>query len=320
VNAVGLTDGLPFGTCCRTVVISPEGFVSNAGKAGIAPNRIAINVGYFQAMKIPLLEGRFFGRGDTPSSTSVVIVDSTLARRFWPTESPLGKRVYYGVEVTRGTQFFTVVGVVESHVTQRLDGAVSAAGAWFVPYAQSQLPIERLSLAIRTTVSPFAVLDEVRSQVRAVDPEISLFDVGTMDERISHHLTPRRIPMLLSVAFGVLALFLSALGTHSVLAYRVAQRSREFGIRMALGSTSGQIFTRVLSEGMSLLGLGLVLGTAGAVALSKAIASRLYHTEPLDPILLMAAVTILGTVAVAAASGSARRAARTDPIVVLNDE
>jgi predicted permease len=320
VNAVGLTDGLPFGTCCRTVVISPEGFVSSAGKAGIAPNRVAVNVGYFQAMRIPLLEGRFFDRTDTATSRSVVIVDSTLARRFWPNESPLGKRVYYGVEVTQGTQFFTVVGLVESHVMQRLDGAVSAAGAWFVPYAQSQLPIERLSLAIRTNVNPFAVLDELRREVSTVDPEISLFDVMTMDERISHHLTPRRIPMLLSIAFGVLALFLSALGTHSVLAYRVAQRSREFGIRMALGSTARQIFARVLSEGLGLLGVGLVLGLGGALALSTAIETQLYRTEPVDPILLMGAVMILATVAIAAASGSAWRAARTDPIVVLNDE
>jgi putative ABC transport system permease protein len=117
-----------------------------------------------------------------------------------------------------------------------------------------------------------------------------------------------------------LALFLSALGTHSVLAYRVARRSREFGIRMALGSTARQIFTRVLSEGLSLLGVGLLLGLVGALTLSRAIASQLYKTEPLDPILLIAAIMILGTVAVAAASGSARRAARTDPIVVLNDE
>lgn len=126
--------------------------------------------------------------------------------------------------------------------------------------------------------------------------------------------------MFLSIAFGVLALFLSALGTHSVLAYRVAQRSREFGIRMALGSTARQIFAGVLSEGLGLLSVGLVLGLAEALMLSKTIATQLYRTEPLDPILLVGAVMILATVAIAAASGSARRAARTDPIIVLNDE
>ena len=319
VRAVGITDGLPFGTCCRTVVVSPEGYVPSGGEGGIAPNRVVVDEDYFEAMGIPVLQGRSFTARDTAESPRVVIVDPNLARRFWPDASPVGKRMYYGVDATDPTGFFTVVGMVGAHAMRGLADR-RAAGAYFIPHRQSRLPVTQLTFAIRTAGDQISVLDAVRSEIAAVDPDLPLFDVRSMEERIQSRLTPRRTPMLLSLGFALLALFLAALGIHGVLANRVAQRLREFGIRLALGSSPEKLFMLIVSEGVALLALGLSLGMAGALALSDLIRSQLFETQPLDPGLLAATVAILAAVSLIASAVSARQAARIAPVTVLNHE
>jgi len=231
----------------------------------------------------------------------------------------LGKRMYYGVEITPTTRFFTVVGVVGQHAMRGVEDLLGTVGAYFVPHAQSELPVTRMAFAIRTMGDPPSVVNAVRAEIAAIDPDLPLFDVQTMEERISNQLTLRRTSMLLSVGFAVLALFLSALGTHGLLAYRLAQRFREFGIRLALGSSSGTVFTLVVSEGARVLAVGLGVGMVGAVALSHVISSQLYGTRPLDPVLLVATVAILAVVALLASMVSAKRAAQVNPVSVLND-
>ena len=319
IRTVGLTDGLPFGTCCGTIVVSPEGSVPSGGAGAIAPNRVVVDEGYLETMGIPLLEGRFFTGRDTVDSPSVVMVDPVLARRFWPDESPLGKRMYYGVDATDTTDFFTVVGTVGTHAMRGPDDPRDA-GAYFVPLRQSRLPLTRLTFVIRTAGDPTGVLNAVRSEIAALDPDLPLFDVQTMEERIQSRLTPRLTPMLLSLGFALLALFLAALGIHGVLAYRVAQRVREFGIRLALGTSPAKLFRLIIFEGLVLLALGLGLGMAGSVALSDVIGSQLFQTQPLDPGLLAATVAILAAIALLASAVSARQAAHTIPVTVLNHE
>ena len=299
---------------------SPEGYVSESGEPGVAPNRVMVDTAYFHAMGIPLMKGRLFDERDTTNSMRVVIVDPVLAERFWPGEDPLGKRMYYGVDVTESTRFFTVVGVVGRHAMRGLEDLVGAVGAYFVPDAQSELPVTQLTFTIRTMGDPHGTVNGVRAEVTELDADLPLFDVNTLEERIGDSLKPRRTPMLLSVGFALLALLLSALGTHGLLAYRVARRSKEFGIRLALGSTPAKLCTLMLSEGVTVVGLGLTVGTVGAIVLRDRIASQLYQTSSFDQVLVATAIVILAVVALLASALSAKRAAHVDPVSMLNYE
>ena len=160
----------------------------------------------------------------------------------------------------------------------------------------------------------------VRTAVARIDPELALFDVKTMDERTALSLSSRRTSLLLALAFGGLALFLSAVGIYGVLAYLVAQRRREIAIRVALGSTGAGVVRLVLREGLVLVAIGLAAGLAGAVALQKAVASQIYGVRPLDPLVIGGVTVLLGTIALAACALPARRATRVDPVEVLKEE
>lgn len=319
VSSVGLTDGLPFGRCCGAVVVSPEGYVPTPGEAAVAPSRVVVDGEYFQAMGIPLVEGRFFDSRDRPGSMRAVIVDSVLARRFWPDQSALGKRMYYGVDITSTTSVFTVVGVVGEHAMRGVEDMLQPGGAYFVPLSQADLPVTRLAFAIRLSGDPAAIVNAVRAAVTAADADLPVFDVQMMEDRISRRLSPRRIPMLLAAAFALLALFLAAFGTHAVFACSVAQRSREFAIRLSLGSSPSRLFRLVALEAVGVLTVGLAIGIAGAVSLSHAITGVLYQTRPLEPVVTVTAVTVLVVVALSASFASASRAARVDAVAALLD-
>ncbi len=191
-------------------------------------------------------------------------------------------------------------------------------GAYFFPAAQR--PIRSPTLAIRTEGDPRAMTNAVRAEITALDPELPLFFVQTMEERMAERLVLRRTPMLLALGFAIIALFLSAIGVYGVLAYRVTQRTREFGIRMALGSSTRQLFRLVLSEGAAVVGVGVGLGLAGAVLLRGAVASQLYEVDALDPRVIVSVVVLLGLVALGACALPARRATRVDPASALNFE
>ena len=172
--------------------------------------------------------------------------------------------------------------------------------------------------AIRTAGDPRVLIGAVRAAVAAADPELPLFFVRTMEELVGAGLTSRRTPMLLALGFAGAALLLSALGIYGVLAYRVAQRRREFGIRLALGSSAAGVFRLVLSEGALLVAMGLALGVAGTLAARRALAAQLYGVEAGDPAVAAAVVAILSLVALAACALPARRATEVDPVQALS--
>jgi ABC-type antimicrobial peptide transport system permease subunit len=191
-------------------------------------------------------------------------------------------------------------------------------GAYYFPVEQETT--RTMTFAIRTTTAPGALVNDVRRIVAALDPELPVFATKTMEEWIDESLVTRRWPMLLSLGFGVVALLLSAVGIYGVLAYVVTQRTKEIGIRMALGSTPRSVFELVLKEGLTLIGIGFAAGAAGVFAIRRSLEAQLYGVQLSDPGVLAIAAMLLGTVAVAACMIPARRATRIDPVAALAQE
>jgi predicted permease len=325
VSAAGATSAIPFGNGFSSQVIMAEGYVPAPGESFVSPAHINVSDGYFEAMRVPLVRGRFFSRSDTEDSPAVAIVDERLAGRFWPNADPIGKRLFKpedpkaALQPTAKTPFYTVVGVVKSVklVGLTTSGEGDLVGAYYFPAMQA--PFRNITLAIRSTTEPTSLVSAIRQELAGIDPEIPLFDVRTMTERMDASLTNRRTPMLLVLAFGVVALFLAAIGIYGVLAYQVTQRRREIGIRMAVGSGAASIFGLVIREGMGMVAVGFVLGLAGALAMGRLLESELYGVRPMDPGVVALVTLGLAVVALAACVVPARRAARVDPLVALSE-
>jgi predicted permease len=325
VEAAGITSNLPFSGDYSDSVILAEGYVMAPGESLISPYRVSISPGYLEAMKIPLRRGRFFTASDDERAPKVVIVDERLAKRFWKDADPVGKRMWRpGTspdELSRGpgptSRFYTVVGVVGSiRVTSLTEK--EPVGMYYFPFAQD---VGRgMFLVTRTAGEPSAIVSGIRQQVKAIDPELPFFSVRLMQERLDQSLMSRRTPMLLAMLFGVIALFLAAVGIYGVLAYQVAQRRKEIGIRLALGGDGRRIFGLVVSEGLWLLGIGVGVGAIGAFAIRRAMETQLFAIQPMDPRVIGSVAVLLGLVAFAACAVPARRAARIDPLIALSDQ
>jgi putative ABC transport system permease protein len=325
VEAAGGTSFLPFSWDDSSSVIIPEGRAMAPGESVVSPNQLYVTPGYLDALRVPLVRGRLFTESDTENAPGVVIVDERLAARFWPNSDPIDRRMYLpktpddvvkpGPEVT----WLRVVGVVASVKLRGLiEGEDARVGAYYVPYALD--PSRGIGLAIRwkpQSGDSAAIKSAVERALVAFDPNVQLFDSVVMSDRIERSLDSRRAPMLLLVAFSVVALLLAALGIYGVLAYQVSQRTREIGIRIALGSDAREILRLVLREAVVLVLFGLGCGFAGAVALKGVIASQLYGVGALDPLVIVVATGVLGAAALFACVGPAVRATRVDPVVAL---
>jgi putative ABC transport system permease protein len=211
----------------------------------------------------------------------------------------------------------TVVGVVEN---VRLDGLVDGAGfrtvgAYYLPLDQSFA--RNVALAVRTAQEPTVVTNLIRRELAAIDPELPLYGVRTMEERVSLSLVDRRTPMILALGFAAVALLLAAIGIYGMLAYQVGQRTREIGIRMALGAATTSIFGMVLREGAAIVSVGVALGMAGALLLRRTLQSQLYEISAMNPTVVASVAGVLLVVALTACWLPARKAARTDPAVAL---
>jgi predicted permease len=324
VAAAGATTTIPFGNNENDSVIMAEGYVMKPGESLISPHYAIVTPGFFQTMKIALIRGRYFDDRDNETAPSVVIVDQQLARRFWPNRDPIGQRMYTSANLEdpnkpgANTHWFQVVGVVRAVRLVDLAGTGSAYGTYYFPYAQA--PSRDYTFAVRSSAEGTVVVPALRTAMAQIDPELALSDVRTMDERATLSMSSRRTSLMLALAFGGLALFLSAIGIYGVIAYLVAQRRREIAIRMALGSTRAGVVRLVLRQGLVLVALGLAAGFAGAAGLQKAIAHQIYGVRPLDPLVIGGVTVLLGAIALAACALPARRATRIDPIEVLRYE
>jgi predicted permease len=323
VDAAGITTFLPFSWDGSSSVVIAEGRTMAPGESVVSPSQLYVTPGYLEAMRIPLIRGRTFTDADGPDAPRVVIVDEQLAAWFWPGADPIGRRMYLPqrpedvVKPGPDVVWLQVVGVVGNVKLHGLvEGEQARVGAYYQSFLQE--PSGNIGFAVRSRGDLAATTAALQRAVVEIDPEQQAFDVFTMSERIEKSLTSRRAPMLLSTAFGLLALLLASIGLYGVLAYQVTLRTREIAIRLALGSDAGAVLRLILSEGSTLIALGLAGGVAGAVALRGAIASQLYGVGALDPTVMLLAAAVLAVVSLAACLGPARRASRVSPLTALS--
>jgi putative ABC transport system permease protein len=314
VRAAGAVFGLPLGDMWVSGDFVVEGQPPIGD--GVTANKLVVSPGYFQAMGIPLLSGRLFTEADTDKSAQVVIISGNMAERFWPGADPIGKRLQPGF---RSKPMCTVVGVVGG---VRQNGfAKDAPMAIYMPDTQG--PVFLLGAAafvVRTDGDPQALAGAFRRELQEVDKELPLYDVRTMDQLISRSVSEPRFNMVLLAVFAGLALALASIGVYGVIAYSVEERTREIGIRMAMGAQADDVLKLVLRQGAALIAIGLSLGLAASLALTRVISSFLFGVTATDPATFAGTALALGAVALLACYIPARRATKVDPMVALRYE
>jgi putative ABC transport system permease protein len=323
VESAGVVSTIPFGGDFDDGVIQAEGYRMAPGESLISPYMVLASPGYIETLGIPLKSGRTFKDSDTESSTPVVIVDDRLARKFWPGADPIGRRMFRPEKPDdltapgKNTRWLTVIGVVGETKMAGLVTTEDRVGTYYLPVRQNAP--RGLTLAVRTAADPMSIVPAIRQQLKAIDPELPLYSVRTMADRMNESVADRRTPMVVALVFAVVALFLAAIGIYGVLAYQVSQRTREIGIRLALGSDSRRVFGLIAKEGMALMLGGFIAGMAGAFAVRRTMAAQLYAVSAMDPRVLGIVGGLLAVVAFAACTLPARRAARIDPIIALSE-
>jgi predicted permease len=320
VTAAGGVTALPLSQMFEWGPITVEGRILPPGENFINADQHIVGGHYFSAMEIPLGSGRFFNEQDNTTNPKVVIVDEYMARQLWPDQDPIGKRIHYG-GVTDNEPWETVVGVVGRVKQYTLD-----ADSRIVLYRpQTQYPARALNVVLRTGTDragtdPAALASAVKQQIHALDSDLPLYNVRTMEQRMEESLARRRFSMLLLTLFACVALALATIGTYGVMAYLVNQGTREIGIRIALGATQMGIVRLVIWKGMALALSGVAAGLAGAFALSRLMRSLLFGVSPADPLTFVAISLLLALVTLLASYIQAHRAAHIDPIVSLRYE
>jgi putative ABC transport system permease protein len=270
---------------------------------------------YFRAMQIPVRAGRDFTDMDREEQPLVAIINEAAVKKFFPHENPLGERADWARR-TGPNKWMTIVGVVADvkhlGLNQPVDPAV------YAPFPQSDESWRRwMTLTIRSQSSSAGLVEEVKKQVWSLDRQIPVSDVQSMDELLSVSLAEERFNMILLGAFAGLALVLAAVGIYGVMAYTVSQRTHEIGIRIALGAQRGDVVRLVVGQGAKLALAGIIIGLAGAFALTRLMASLLFDVTPTDPLTFAGVAIVLALVALAACYIPARRAMRVDPMTAL---
>ncbi|HKQ79436.1 MAG TPA: ABC transporter permease [Blastocatellia bacterium] len=313
VRYSGVTDYLPFASGPKSIAITIEGITPPPGGAPPAPGFNTIDSGYLQTMGIPLLAGRNFSDSDGPDSVRVALVDHFMARKYWPNGDPIGARLH---EID-SKDIFTVIGVVGSVKTGDL-AEQNPVGLVYCHYKQNAP--RSVHAVLRGETDQISLTNGLRRELASLDPEIALFDTKMMPERLSESLLNRRAAMVLCFVFAVVALLLSAIAIYGVLAYSVAQRRREIGIRMALGAKALDVLRIVLGQGLKVTGIGLAIGAAVAFFLTRAMMALLYDVRPHDPLVFLATGALLAVVALIASIIPASRASRVAPSEALRHE
>lgn len=306
---------IPFsGSGSRGTVIA-EGMEPAAGESIRTHYATIVSSGYFNTMGIPLLQGRGFDTREGADSPPVVVIDEHLARTYWPHTNPIGKRLLLDAQPGADAPWHTVIGVV-GEIRQNDLADPSPVGAYYLPHPKFWLGFFRL--VVKTTSDPRSLLGPLRRVLAGLDPEIPLFWVQTLEESVNEQLLLRRIPLHMLAFFAAVALFLASVAIYGVLDETVRQRTREIGIRMALGSSLKAIHGLVISRSLLLICAGQLVGLAGALLLGEWMAGFLYKVHPRDPWVLLLVAALTTSAALAASWLPTRRATQVDPVRALN--
>lgn len=304
---------VPFAGGDPTASFAIEGRIVSPGNPGPHGSDRYATPDYFKTLRIPLLAGRYFNDADRKGSRPVAIIDIDLARKYWPNQNPIGQRLRRSMNAP----WTTIVGIV-GHVKQTSLAADSGRGAYYFPMYQQ--PREELFLLARGRLSSAQLANAIRNAVRTADPSQAVFDVKSMQERIALALGPQRFAARLLIAFAAAALFLAAIGLYGVISYSVTRRTREIGIRAALGASRASILGMVIRQAMLLVLAGVVAGCIAAAFLARLASSQLFQVSPSDPETFAVTACILGVTGLIAVSIPAWRATRVDPLTALRNE
>jgi putative ABC transport system permease protein len=320
VMAAGGTSVMPFGGSWSTGSFDIEGYEPPENQPGPWGDIRLVSPSFFETLRIPLLRGRYLTDEDREGGRPVAVIDQEFVRRYWPNENPLGKRFTFGpppgVTDTTQNQWIEVVGVVGHTAHEGLDA--DARIQLYLSYRQRGLPF--MQVAVRTRGNPERYVNLIRDAVRSVDPDQPIANLARMEELLSRSVGERRLSMMLLSLFSGIALVLASVGIYGVMSYSVTQRARELGVRIALGADRTDVLRLVLRQGMSLAILGIGIGLAAALALTRLIESQLYGVTATDPATFALVAGVLAATALVANLIPAIRATRLDPAVVLREE
>ncbi|HET9707785.1 MAG TPA: ABC transporter permease, partial [Gemmatimonadales bacterium] len=316
VVSAGGTSNIPFGGNWSTASFNVEGYQVPANTPSPWGDMRLVTPTFLATMRAPLLAGRQFTAADRAAAPAVCIVDEELVHRYWPHSDPIGKRITFNMLTDSSIQWIQVVGVVGHLAHEGLD-AQKRVQVYF-PLAQNGLPF--LGYVVRTAGDPMAALPAVRAAVRSVDPELPLANVNTMEQLIDSSTGQRRFAMLLLIGFSLLAMTLASIGLYGVMSYTVSQRSRELGVRLALGADSREVLGLVLGQGLRLALAGVAIGLVAAAVVTRVMKNMLFGLSSTDPLTFIAIPLLLVAVALVASYLPALRATRVDPVVALRTE
>ncbi|MBI3282360.1 MAG: ABC transporter permease [Acidobacteria bacterium] len=308
MNAAGLVTPLPLAGVEANATFAVEGRPQAPGERQLVKLRCA-SPGYFRAMGLRLRAGRVLNEGDSAGAPGVVVISEALARKYFPGEDPIGRRVGFGAK------WSTIVGVIND--AKQLGLTDDPAAEMYHDFRQYLFAPFAVSLTLRTRGDPMHISAAIQKEIRAFNPDQVISDVQTMDKLVWNASSRPRFYAVLLAVFGGLALLLAATGLYGVLSYAVSRRTREIGIRMALGASGSMVFRDVMRGALLLVFAGVTLGIGGSLVLTRLIAAQLYHTSPSDPVTFAAVVLVLVAVAALAAFVPARRAVRVHPAAAL---
>ena len=315
VESAGAVNVLPLGTDFDTAGTEPEGFVFKRGEMPY-PERYIVTPGYLAAVGIRLVRGRLLTDADQEGAPLAVLVSTTAAERWWPNQDPIGRHVKVPGFDYSPQPWRTVVGVVQDVKQAGLDAPHTTQV--YLPHAQYR--VGSLTVVVRTKSNPLDLAPVVQRQVRELDPDQGVSNVATMDQVMSDSVASRRFSTTLLGALAGLGLLLASVGVYGVISYGVSQRTREIGIRMALGAKRKDVLSLVVGQGMKLLLLGVAAGAVAAFVLTPVMSSLLFGISPSDPATFAGSIIFLALVAVLACYIPARRAAKVEPMVALRYE